>query len=65
MKGVQAMSNTVRDQILAIRDTGRTNMLDVNMVQRIAFELNFHELVDYIAENRKEYVQFIFTGKTN
>ena len=57
------MSNTVRDQILAIRDTGRTNMLDVNMVQRIAFESGYYELVDYIEENRKEYVQFIFTGK--
>ena len=59
------MSNTVRDQILAIRDTGRTNMLDVNMVQRIAFESGYYELVDYIAENRKEYVQYIFTGKTS
>ena len=59
------MENTVRKQILAVRDTGKTNMLDVNMVQRIAFELDFHELVDYIAENRTEYMQFIFTGKTN
>ena len=57
------MSNTVRNQILAIRGTGLTNMLDVNMVQRIAFEMGYHELVCYIDENRKEYVQFIFTGK--
>lgn len=57
------MQNTVRNQILAIRGTGQTNMLDVNMVQRIAFEMGYHELVDYIEENRKEYVKFIFTGK--
>lgn len=57
------MSNTVREQILAIRGTGLTNMLDVNMVQRIAFEMGYNELVCYIEENRKEYVQFIFTGK--
>lgn len=57
------MSNTVRNQILAIRGTGKTNMLDVKAVQRIAFEMGYYELVNYIEENRKEYVQFIFTGK--
>lgn len=57
------MNNTVRKQILEVRNTGLTNMLDYNAVQRIAFELNLYELVDYIAENRKEYMQFIFTGK--
>lgn len=57
------MENIVKKQILAIRDTGQINMLDINAVQRIAFELDFYELVDYIEENRKEYAQFIFTGK--
>lgn len=57
------MNNTIRKQIHEVRDTGLTNMLDYNAVQRIAFELNLYELVDYIAENRKEYMQFIFTGK--
>ena len=58
------MQNKVREQILAIRNTGQTNMLDFHAVQRIAFEMNFNELVDYIAENRNEYARFIFTGKT-
>lgn len=58
------MQNKVREQILAVRDTGQTNMLDFHAVQRIAFEEGYYELVDYIAENRKEYMQFIFTGKT-
>lgn len=57
------MNNTVRKQILEVRNTGLTNMLDYNAVQRIAFELNLYELVEYIAENRTEYMQFIFTGK--
>ena len=57
------MENKVREQILAVRDTGLTNMLDFHAVQRIAFESGFHELVVYIEENRKEYMQFIFTGK--
>ena len=29
------MTETVRDQILAIRDTGLTNMFDTNMVQHL------------------------------
>lgn len=57
------MTETVKEQILAIRDTGLTNMFDVNMVQRRAYERDFYELVVYLEENRKEYVQFILTGK--
>ena len=57
------MSNTVRNQILAIRGTGLTNMLDIHSVQRIAFEMGYNELVCYIEENRKEYAKFIFSGQ--
>lgn len=57
------MENIVKEQILAIRDTGLTNMLDFHAVQQIAFEEGYYELVDYIAENRTEYAKFIFTGK--
>lgn len=38
-------------------------MLDVPMVQHIANEMYFYELVVYIEEYRKEYVQFILTGE--
>ena len=57
------MENKVKEQIFAVRDTGLTNMLDIHAVQRIAFDEGYYELVDYIAENRKEYAKFIFTGK--
>lgn len=57
------MTETIKEQILAIRDTGLTNMFDVNTVQRLAYERDFYELVVYLEENRKEYVQFILTGK--
>ncbi len=57
------MTEKIKEQILAIRDTGRTNMLDVNMVQMIAFEMEFYQLVDFIEEHRTEYVRFIMTGK--
>ena len=39
------MTETIREQILAIRDTGLTNMFDIPMVQRLAFDRDFHELV--------------------
>ena len=32
------MTEKVKDQILAIRDTGLTNLFDIPMVQRLAYE---------------------------
>lgn len=57
------MTEKIKEQILEIRDTGLTNMFDVKMVQRLAYERDFYDLVLYLEENRKEYVQFIMTGK--
>ncbi len=56
------MNETIRNQILAIRDTGLTNMFDVHMVQRLAYERNYFELVVFLEEHRKEYVRFILYG---
>ena len=58
------MSETVKKQILAIRDTGLTNMFDVRKVQRIANDMEFYELVVYLEEHRREYAHFILSGKT-
>ena len=57
------MTETIKKQILAILDTGLTNMFDVNTVQRLAYDRDFYELVVYLEENRKEYVHFILTGE--
>ena len=57
------MDEKVKEQILAIRDTGITNMFDLPAVQRLAYERDFYELVLYLEEHRKEYVHFILTGK--
>ena len=57
------MDEKVKEQILAIRDTGLTNMFDVNMVQRLAYERDFYELVIYLEEHRSENVKFIMTGE--
>lgn len=57
------MTNKVREQILVIRNTGLTNMFDVNTVQRMAHEMNFFELVVFLEEHRDKYVRFILTGE--
>ena len=57
------MNKKLKEQILAIRDTGLTNMFDVATVQRIAYDMDFYELVVYLEENHKEYAHFILTGE--
>ncbi len=57
------MDKKIKEQILAIRDTGLTNMFDVATVQRIAYDMDFYELVVYLEENHKEYAHFILTGE--
>mgnify|MGYP003595665385 CR=1 FL=1 len=53
----------IKKQILAIRDSGDTNMFDTNMVQVLANANGYYELVIFIEEHKKEYVQFILTGE--
>ncbi len=57
------MTEKIREQILAIRDTGLTNMFDVATVQRLAYERGFCELVCYLEDHRSEYARFIMTGE--
>ena len=57
------MDKKIKEQILAIRDTGLTNMFDVATVQRIAHDKGFYELVVYLEENCKDYAHFIMTGE--
>lgn len=57
-----AMTETVRTQILAVRGTGETNMLDVNRVKRIAGEHGYDEMIEYINGNTTGYTNFILYG---
>lgn len=57
------MDNVVREQLMKVRDTALTNMFDINSVQRIAFEMEFFELVNFIDEQPKDYVNFIIHGE--
>lgn len=57
------MTDKIREQILDIRDSGETNMLDSNQVQFIAYHKGYYELVVFIEEHRSKYVHFILTGE--
>ena len=57
------MTEKIRQQIFAVRATGRTNMVDIHVVLRIAHEMQFYELVIFLEEHRSEYVRFILTGE--
>lgn len=56
---VSTMPPSVKEQILAVRDTGLTNMFDVTAVQCIAFDMNMYELVTWLKEHGNEYCYFI------
>lgn len=56
------MDEQVKEQILSIRNSGETNMLDTRMVQYIANREEFYELVVFIEEHSEEYMKFILTG---
>ena len=60
---VGEFTNTVREQILAVRATGETNMFDVPMVQQIANRMGYYELVLFLIDHKKEYAHFIMTGE--
>ena len=57
------MYGKLKAQILAVRETGRTNMFDTRAVQSIADDMDFYELVIFIEEHKKQYSNFILTGK--
>lgn len=57
------MNEKIKEQILSIRESGVTNMLDVNRVQYEANERGFYELMVYLTEHKAEYARFILTGE--
>ena len=57
------MTERIREEILEIRSTGETNMFDLPVVQRMAYDREFYDLVIFLEEHPKEYVHFILTGE--
>ena len=56
------MNEIIMQQILAIRETGETNMFDLPVVTSIALRAGYTELVDYLENKKVVYVHFILTG---
>ena len=57
------MTDTVYRQLMEIRNSGETNMFDFPVVQRLAFEREYYDLVMYIEDHRSEYAHFIIYGR--
>lgn len=52
----------VREQILAIRASGETNMFDIPAVQAIANREGYHDLVLFLVDHKRAYADFILHG---
>ena len=53
-------------QILMVRDSGKTNMFDIQTVMRVAYEMDQVQLIEFLAEsdeNKNAYIDFILYGK--
>ena len=57
------MNEKIVSQIRDIRDSGRVNMFDIPAVQRMAFKLEFYELICFIERDRAAYIRFILMGE--
>lgn len=56
------MDEKLKKQIMDIRDTGLTNMLDWKCVQYLAYKEGYYDLVNFLEEHHREYVHFIIHG---
>lgn len=65
IKDELARRDRIRQQVLQIRNTGEVNMFDIEIVKRLAYYYNCHDLVDYLTTDRASYVNLILTGKFN
>lgn len=59
------ITEKIKEQIIAIRDSGETNMFDTRTVQEIANREEYYELVMLIEEDRLAYLNFILNGDNN
>lgn len=59
---IKEQEDLIIKQLLSIRDTGKTNMFDAYTVKMMAGDMGYQELVNYIENNPKGYVNLILTG---
>ena len=53
---------TIKEQIMVIRDSGAVNMLSFVEVQTLANKHGFYELASFMERNTTEYLQFVCNG---
>ena len=64
MEGMSRIEDLkIREQILAVRETGLVNMFDVKGVREIAEALDLTEFVEYLDSGADGYAGFILYGK--
>jgi hypothetical protein len=56
------VSRAVLDGITAVRDSGKTNMLDRNSVAKLCSDMGYYEAALWVNDNKKEYAEGIFNG---
>ena len=58
------VSQKVYQGLLAVRDSGRTNMFDIPAVARIAIEMGYYQTAVWIVDplNKKQYVEGVLYG---
>ena len=54
--------NEVLKGIIAVRDSGLTNMLDRPVVVQLAAEMRFEKAARWVETHRKEYAEGVFCG---
>ena len=52
----------VLEGVEAVRQSGKTNMLDVSRVIELAFEMEHYATVLWVHENRRQYMEGLFRG---
>ena len=59
------LSDLLADEIRSVRDTGRTDMSDINAVMHTADELELYHLAVWLDDkkNHKVYMNFILKGR--
>jgi len=57
------MTDKVHEDILAIRASGRCNMLSIHEVFQIAMEQDMLDLAEYLFYETRNYSKFILTGE--
>ena len=57
------ITDTLFEEIMAVRSSGKCNMLDTTAVQRYAFDHDYYNLVIFLETDRKTYANFILKGE--